>query len=75
LKAKNLLLPSLDAAQKRDVTYGEYVATEAGKDGLTDAPVSPPGYGDGILVTLPAIALVVGDPAGDDRGEPILHLA
>jgi multiple sugar transport system substrate-binding protein len=46
LKAKNLLLPSLDAAQKRDVTYGEYVATEAGKDGLTDAPVSPPGYGD-----------------------------
>jgi multiple sugar transport system substrate-binding protein len=46
VKAKDLLLPSLTSSQKEDVTYGEYVATEAAKDGLSAAPTSPPGYGD-----------------------------
>lgn len=44
--AENLLLPSFTAAQKVDVTYGEYVASEANKDGLPATPAAPPGYGD-----------------------------
>lgn len=45
-KAKDLLLPGLDPAQKEDVTYGEYVAQEVTKDALPLTPAAPPGYGD-----------------------------
>ncbi|WP_084581121.1 extracellular solute-binding protein [Kutzneria sp. 744] len=45
-KALNLLLPTFDAAGKRDVTYGQYVAQQAAKDGLPNAPTAPPGYKD-----------------------------
>jgi multiple sugar transport system substrate-binding protein len=45
-KAKDILLPTLTASQKRDVNYGEYVAAQVTKDGLTAAPTAPPGYGD-----------------------------
>jgi multiple sugar transport system substrate-binding protein len=45
-KALNILMPSLDAADKRDVTYGQYVAEQVAKEGLPAAPTAPPGYQD-----------------------------
>ncbi|HTI19503.1 MAG TPA: sugar ABC transporter substrate-binding protein [Kutzneria sp.] len=45
-KALNLLMPSLGAADKRDVTYGQYVAQQVAKEGLPAAPTAPPGYQD-----------------------------
>jgi len=45
-KALEALAPSLSAADKRDVTYSQYVADEVAKDGLPPAPTAPPGYND-----------------------------
>ena len=44
--ATALLLPTLDAGDKRDVTYGQYVSQQIDKDGLPSAPTAPPGYQD-----------------------------
>jgi multiple sugar transport system substrate-binding protein len=45
-KALEALAPSLSPADKRDVTYSQYVADEVAKDGLPNAPTAPPGYND-----------------------------
>jgi multiple sugar transport system substrate-binding protein len=45
-KALETVLPSLSASDKRDVSYGQYVAGEAAKDGLPSAPTAPAGYND-----------------------------
>jgi multiple sugar transport system substrate-binding protein len=45
-KALNLLLPTLGPGDKRDVTYGQYVAQQVAKDGLPAASTAPPGYRD-----------------------------
>jgi multiple sugar transport system substrate-binding protein len=58
-KALNTLLPTLNASQKEDVTYGQYVAGQVTKDALPDAPVSPPGYGD-VKTALDSAAKQVG---------------
>jgi len=44
--AEGVLLPTLSAAAKTDVTYGDYVNQQVAVDKLTTAPSSPPGYGD-----------------------------
>lgn len=45
-KAKDLLLPLLDPANKRDIEYADYVAKEVAKDALPAPATAPPGYGD-----------------------------
>jgi multiple sugar transport system substrate-binding protein len=45
-KALETLLPSLSASDKRDVSYGQYVAGEVAKDALPTAPTAPAGYND-----------------------------
>lgn len=44
--ATNILLPTLDTADKRDVTYGQYVAQQVDAEKLPASPTSPPGYAD-----------------------------
>jgi multiple sugar transport system substrate-binding protein len=44
--ATTILLPTLDAGDKRDVTYGQYVSQQIDKDGLPPVPTAPPGYQD-----------------------------
>jgi len=44
--AEKILLPTVSASAKTDITYGDYVNQQVALDKLTTAPSSPPGYGD-----------------------------
>jgi multiple sugar transport system substrate-binding protein len=44
--AEKILLPTVPAASKTDITYGDYVNQQVALDKLATTPSSPPGYGD-----------------------------
>ena len=44
--AEKILLPTVTAAAKTDITYGDYVNQQVAADNLSTPPSSPPGYGD-----------------------------